>query len=743
MLPLHDTSSTTFGTDADVAVTVSQQFAVAGRHFTIVREDGHYLLRDLGSGFGTRVNGASVVEQPLVHGDRIQAGKLELVFSDPVVAGAAAVGAVPAQEKTELLTPVQDRAASTEVTAEKKQKLSLGFGRKKKTKLVLPVVKKKPLPKPLIQREVIRIAVQQDPNNPPKTLVSRILGRKRQGSLPELKLSPITEKLDVRKAGPKPAKDKPAKEKRAPKIEPKPILEQAGPEAIQPPEPVRAIPVVSPLPQVAAMTPPAIEPTAAASVVETKVEEPVCAAVEIVPVPVPEVIVAKVVKPAKPKGPSFGEILASKRVAIVGVIGKSSDSVSAMCAAGVATGRGMGESGIVFLRGIGVGVLKGSKAAVQRVVGVIGKSSDSMSAMCAAAAATGRGIGKSGIVFVRGIGVGVLNGSKAAVQLVRSMGRALTWANTAFVRSAKTMFALLVRAIGVTTRSAAGMVQRLSARPAGMKRKAAAVESIAVSATPVIAQAVVGVAAPAPAPIAVAVEVSAPASVPVPVPVAEALAPKPQAAGWGVKLAPQQKVETSPLAALKEWWQAIVVGTAFAALAAVIAWDSQNGKVIYGFLSSSSNSRQPALALNDQLDVQPAVASESRRKDFPVSENKELAGTWVATETIYPSGRKPKSGGVYTGAALRFESWGGLKMLTVPGRKDGQRLSDVEAQGLQVHFQASYEILSPGLVLLHTEDGDVLCSAQRKSDGLALALLAPETREPVVKMYCLPNDQLQ
>ena len=638
VLPLHETSSTTFGTDADVAVTVSEQFAVAGRHFTIVPEDGSYLLKDLGSGFGTKVNDSAVTERPLVHGDRIQAGKLELVFSDPVGAGAASQATAPSaasvdatavQKKAGLTMPAQDRAERTEATVGKKKSLSLAFGRKKKTKLVLPAVKKKPLPKPLIQREVIRIAVPSDPNNPPRTLVNRILGRKGKGSLPELRLSPVTEKLDVDKIKSKPAKEKrPAKtvRKLEPKLEPKPVLEQAAPEAIQAPAPVPVIPVV--LPEAAAMTPPAIEP--AAPVIEVKAEEPTCAAVKIEPVPVPEVVAPEVVKPAKPKGPSLGEIFASKRVAFVG--------------------------------------------------------------------------------------------------------------------SAKTTFALLVRATVLTARLSAGILQKLLTMVAGMKRRAA-VKSIAVSAPPVSAQVAVGAAAPVPVPVPVpvqvAVEVPAPVPVPVPVPMAAALPPKSQAVAWGVKLAPRRKIEASSLVALREWWQAIGVGTAFAALAAVIVWDSQHGKIIYELLTSYSNSRQPALELNDRLEVQPAVASESRRTDFPVSENKELAGTWIAVETLYPSGRKPRSGGVYTGAALRFESWGGLKMLTVPGRQDGQPLSNVEALGLQVHFQASYEILSPGLVLLHTEDGDVLCSAQRKSDGLALALLAPETREPLVKMYCLPNEQLQ
>ena len=82
-------------------------------------------------------------------------------------------------------------------------------------------------------------------------------------------------------------------------------------------------------------------------------------------------------------------------------------------------------------------------------------------------------------------------------------------------------------------------------------------------------------------------------------------------------------------------------------------------------------------------------------------------------------------------------------MLTGSGRKDGQRLSEVEAVGLQVHFQASYEIPKPGLVVFHTEDGDLLFSANRKQDGLALALLDPASNEPVVELLCQPNRKLK
>ena len=83
LLPLHPSGSTTFGTDTEVAVTISKEYATANRHFTIFPESGRFVLKDLQSGLGTKVNSQPATTTTLVHGDRIQAGQLELVFSDP------------------------------------------------------------------------------------------------------------------------------------------------------------------------------------------------------------------------------------------------------------------------------------------------------------------------------------------------------------------------------------------------------------------------------------------------------------------------------------------------------------------------------------------------------------------------------------------------------------------------------------------------------------------------------------
>ena len=53
------------------------------RHARISFEANRYWVEDLGSDNGTYVNGARVRRHALTDGDRIQCGRLELLFSDP------------------------------------------------------------------------------------------------------------------------------------------------------------------------------------------------------------------------------------------------------------------------------------------------------------------------------------------------------------------------------------------------------------------------------------------------------------------------------------------------------------------------------------------------------------------------------------------------------------------------------------------------------------------------------------
>jgi pSer/pThr/pTyr-binding forkhead associated (FHA) protein len=53
---------------------------VSRRHAEIVREGGHYLVRDVGSLNGTYLNRERVESAPLADGDELQIGTFKLVF---------------------------------------------------------------------------------------------------------------------------------------------------------------------------------------------------------------------------------------------------------------------------------------------------------------------------------------------------------------------------------------------------------------------------------------------------------------------------------------------------------------------------------------------------------------------------------------------------------------------------------------------------------------------------------------
>jgi len=64
-----------------------QDDGVSGRHAAISSSQGKYVLRDLGSRNGTRVNGASIQEQELAFGDKISLGArtvLVFTYADPL-----------------------------------------------------------------------------------------------------------------------------------------------------------------------------------------------------------------------------------------------------------------------------------------------------------------------------------------------------------------------------------------------------------------------------------------------------------------------------------------------------------------------------------------------------------------------------------------------------------------------------------------------------------------------------------
>jgi pSer/pThr/pTyr-binding forkhead associated (FHA) protein len=74
------------GRSSDCDVSVSDK-SVSGRHCAILNNGGRYLLRDLESTNGTRLNGGLVKQARLKPGDTIEVGSVELVLegSDVIV----------------------------------------------------------------------------------------------------------------------------------------------------------------------------------------------------------------------------------------------------------------------------------------------------------------------------------------------------------------------------------------------------------------------------------------------------------------------------------------------------------------------------------------------------------------------------------------------------------------------------------------------------------------------------------
>lgn len=73
------------GRTPGVDLLLSDQ-SVSRRHVELIMGDGGVLLRDLGSGNGTKVNGEKVAEKKLEHGDEIAIGKTKLRFIDEIAA---------------------------------------------------------------------------------------------------------------------------------------------------------------------------------------------------------------------------------------------------------------------------------------------------------------------------------------------------------------------------------------------------------------------------------------------------------------------------------------------------------------------------------------------------------------------------------------------------------------------------------------------------------------------------------
>ncbi|RME76111.1 MAG: FHA domain-containing protein, partial [Planctomycetota bacterium] len=56
--------------------------SVSRQHCEIVKDNGRYIIRDLGSSNGTFLNGKKITEAPLGHNNRIRIGDFEIIYQE-------------------------------------------------------------------------------------------------------------------------------------------------------------------------------------------------------------------------------------------------------------------------------------------------------------------------------------------------------------------------------------------------------------------------------------------------------------------------------------------------------------------------------------------------------------------------------------------------------------------------------------------------------------------------------------
>ncbi|MDB6070424.1 MAG: Inner rane component of cytoplasmic domain, partial [Verrucomicrobiales bacterium] len=73
--------SVTVGSDPENEIPIASHLGLAAHHFRLQPWQGGHFLEDTGSGLGTLVNGHPVSWKPLLNGDIITAGDLQLAYS--------------------------------------------------------------------------------------------------------------------------------------------------------------------------------------------------------------------------------------------------------------------------------------------------------------------------------------------------------------------------------------------------------------------------------------------------------------------------------------------------------------------------------------------------------------------------------------------------------------------------------------------------------------------------------------
>ena len=70
----------TMGRDKDCTISIPDRQEISRKHFEIVSQDGHFVLKDETSRNGTKVNGSVTRRRELLNGDLIEAGGVVFVF---------------------------------------------------------------------------------------------------------------------------------------------------------------------------------------------------------------------------------------------------------------------------------------------------------------------------------------------------------------------------------------------------------------------------------------------------------------------------------------------------------------------------------------------------------------------------------------------------------------------------------------------------------------------------------------
>lgn len=107
------------GADLSNEVPIAAHLGLAPVHFRLQPWEGGHFVEDAGSGLGTLVNGHPIHWKPLVHGDTITAGELEVVYStenSPALAQKAPSAPVPAAVPPSPPLPLPAITAPTKVS---------------------------------------------------------------------------------------------------------------------------------------------------------------------------------------------------------------------------------------------------------------------------------------------------------------------------------------------------------------------------------------------------------------------------------------------------------------------------------------------------------------------------------------------------------------------------------------------------------------------------------------------------